>query len=268
MKTLKKSPWNNGLGILPSLAIGMMALLLTLVFVSFPNVQEGVMGFLFNRDGKFTEPLVFPRASLLTMTLDHLFLAGIAAALSLSLGLLLGIFLTRSIGQSFQKIILNLSALIQTLPPLAVIILIYPLVGFGITPTIYALVFYSVFPVISNTVTGITNINPSIREAALGMGYSGSKLFFEIEWPLALPVILTGIRYSIILSVGTATIGPLIGSGGLGRIIVSGMRRFNPAYVLTGAIVISLMAIILDMVFEILLKLTTQKMNLAKPDFK
>jgi osmoprotectant transport system permease protein len=256
MKTLKKSLWNKLRTAWPSIVLLNVALITGLVLVLNPGVQESLMTWLFNQDGDFSRPLLFPRSSLLDMTLDHLWLAGMASLLSVSLGFTLGIFLTRGIGRAFQKILLSFSALMQTLPPIAVIILIYPMVGFGATPTIYALFFYSLFPVVANTVVGIKSIHPSVREAALGIGYSGRSLFTQIEFPLALPVILTGIRYSIILSVGTATIGPLIGSGGLGRLIINGMSNFNPAYVTTGAMVISLMALVLDSLFEILLKVS------------
>ncbi len=144
------------------------------------------------------------------------------------------------------EIVGDLSSLGQTIPPVAVLALAVPVLGFGFEPTVVALVLYSILPVIRNTIAGIESVSPDLLEAARGIGMTRMQILREVSLPLALPVIMAGIRISIVVNIGTATIGAVVGAGGLGSIIISGLVRENPAFVLQGAVCAALFALLVD----------------------
>jgi osmoprotectant transport system permease protein len=151
---------------------------------------------------------------------------------------------------------MRLNAFIQTFPPSAVIILAYPVLGFGWKPALLALFLYSLFPILGNTVVGFQGVPPEVKESARGMGMTAFQQLWIAELPQAWPMILTGIRHSFILNLGTAAIAAVIGGGGLGTIIISGLALRNSALVLSGTIVISLLAFIGEQVFLLLSRYT------------
>lgn len=218
-----------------------------LVFIVSESFQITFLSFLFPKENQF----LHSRLSLLKMSLDHLKLAGIASILSILTGFILGVFVTRGAGKDFLPLAENLNALIQTLPPSAVIILAFPFLGFGWEPTLLALFLYSLFPVVSNTIVGLSTIPPGIVETARGLGMKNLQRFFWVEFPMAYRVILTGARHAFILNVGTAAIGAVIGAGGLGTIIISGLVLRNSALIFSGALVTSGMAILGDLTFSL-----------------
>jgi osmoprotectant transport system permease protein len=122
-----------------------------------------------------------------------------------------------------------------------------PLVGFGFKPTVIALFLYGLLPVVRNTIAGIESVDPDVPDAAAGMGMTSLQVLTRIELPLAWPVILTGIRISTIIGIGTATLGATIGAGGLGKPIIAGLIGQNPAYILEGAVLVALFAVIVDL---------------------
>lgn len=207
-----------------------------------PAALDPVLRTLFPDAGEW----LFPRASLFSLALDHLVISLVASAAAAVIGMSLGIAATRPAGRAFLPLIRDASSLAQTVPPAAVLALAIPFLGFGFKPVLLALVLYSVLPVLNNTLTGLETLPDPVLEAARGIGMSRFQVLMRVELPLALPVIGTGIRTSVVINVGTATIGALAGAGGLGSPIVAGLIRDNPAWVFQGAIVSALLALMLN----------------------
>lgn len=235
----------------------MLAILIALLmtFILSEQVQTMMLSFLFPSERQYTHS----RKTLLEMTGEHIALTLLATVLSSLVGILIGIGVTRKGGKDFQVLVLRLNAFIQTFPPSAVIILAYPVLGFGWKPALLALFLYSLFPVLGNTVVGFQSVAPDMKESAKGMGMTSLQQLWIAEFPQAWPMIITGIRHSYILNLGTAAIASVIGGGGLGTIIISGLALRNSALVLSGTIVISLLAFIGEQVFLLVSRYTRTK---------
>lgn len=190
--------------------------------------------------------LLHPRASLMTLVMQHVALVGVSSSITIAVGVPLGIFVTRSFGKPFLAITNDITALGQTFPPVAVLALAVPLTGFGFKPTVLALVLYGLLPVVRNTIAGLTAVPNAARDAARGLGMTGRQMLLRIELPLASRVILAGVRTSVAINVGTAMIGAVIGAGGLGSPIVAGLVQDNLAFVVEGALPAALLALLLD----------------------
>lgn len=225
----------------------LLIIILVLLFFS-PDLMEKFLSFLFP---SLTE-VIYPRATILQMVGEHLLLVGVSSIIAVTIGLLGGVLVTRKGGLDFLPMAQDLSSLMQTFPPVAVLALTVPLVGFGFTPALIALVLYSILPVLNNTTAGFNSISLDILDAAKGMGMSPVQVLLKIELPMAAPVIFGGIRTSVIINVGTATLGSIVGAGGLGAPIVSGLVRNNNAFVFQGAFATAVLALILDKVFSYL----------------
>jgi len=219
-------------------------IILTALFFS-PVLMEKSLSFLFPS----LADVLYPRATILQMAGEHLLLVSVSSVFAVFSGLLAGILVTRTWGRDFLPMIQDLSSLVQTFPPVAVLALTVPLVGFGFTPAVIALVLYSILPVLNNTIAGLNSISEDILDAARGMGMSGNQVLYKIELPIAAPVILGGIRTSVIINVGTATLGSIVGAGGLGAPIVSGLVRNNNAFVFQGAFATAVLALTIDRIF-------------------
>ncbi len=189
---------------------------------------------------------VHPRADLASLTLEHLLIVGISSGLTILVGVPLGIWVTRASGKEFRHLLAVSVDLGQTFPPVAVLALAMPVLGFGFKPTIVALFLYGMFPVVSNTIAGLDAVPPATLEAARGMGMSPLQTLFRVELPLAARVILAGIRTSVVINIGTATIGATIGTGGLGVPIIGGLATRNMAYVVEGALPAAMLAVLVD----------------------
>lgn len=189
---------------------------------------------------------IYGRANLLYLLGEHLILVILSSIIAVTSGLLLGIGVTRKAGADFLDLARNTVAITQTFPPVAIVALAVPVIGFGLKPAIVALVFYSVLPVFANTVSGIRAIDTGVIESARGMGMSAIQVLVKIELPLAANVIFGGIRTSVVINVGTATLGAIVGAGGLGVPIVAGLVRFNPSIVLQGALSAAALALFLN----------------------
>ncbi len=133
----------------------------------------------------------------------------------------------------------------QTFPPVAVLAVAVPLVGFGEKPTLIALFAYGLLPIFENTLVGLKTVPAAVLEAASGMGMSARQRLLGVELPLAMPLILEGIRLSLVINVGTATIGSTVAAKGLGEVIIAGLLSNNTAFILQGGLVTGLMAILL-----------------------
>ena len=189
------------------------------------------------------------------LILEHLFLVVVSTGIAVLIGVPLGILLTRKPGLS--KPILGFANIMQTVPSLALFGFLIPLNiylfnvkivgGIGARTAIVALVLYSLLPIIRNTFTGISNVDPAIREAGRGMGMTDRQLLFQVELPLALGVIIAGVRVATVICVGTATIAAAIDAGGLGRYIFRGLRANDNVLILAGAVPAALIALAADL---------------------
>ena len=158
----------------------------------------------------------------------------------------LGVFLSRPKYKRFGLITLNLLNILQAIPGIAVIALALPILGLGMKPAVVALLFQSLLPIVRNTIAGLMGVSPDVKEAACGMGMSQRRILFEVEIPLAMPIILSGIRTATVYVVSIGTLAALIGAGGLGNLIIGGLSLFRPEYLLVGAGLGAIMAISLD----------------------
>jgi len=184
---------------------------------------------------------------LLTLTREHIFLVFLSTGLAILIGVPLGILLTRV--KSLQTPILGFANIMQTVPSLALFGLLIPIPfigGIGARTAVIALALYALLPVIRNTVTGILGIDPKIREAATAMGMTDGQILRMVELPLAMPVMLTGIRVAVVISVGVATVAAAVGAGGLGTYIFRGLRQNDNNLLIAGALASALLALLCD----------------------
>lgn len=184
---------------------------------------------------------------ILQHTLEHLFLVGIAIGIAIVLGIPLGILITRK--TYLRQPILGIANIFQTIPSLALFGLLIPVPiigGIGAVPAIVALIVYSLLPIIRNTYTGITSVDPAIREAGRGMGMTDRELLLQVEIPLAMGVILAGVRVATVIAIGIATIAAAIGAGGLGVFIFRGISVVNDQLILAGAVPAAAIALLAD----------------------
>lgn len=188
------------------------------------------------------------QSQLLSALLEHIQISLIALFFAILIAIPLGIYLTRK--QKIAEGIIGITAVLQTIPSLALLGLLIPLFGIGKIPAIIALVIYALLPILRNTYTGIKEVDPSLIEAARAMGMNKRKRLLKVELPLAMPVIMAGIRTAMVLIVGTATLAALIGAGGLGDIILLGIDRNNTALIVLGAIPAAILAILFDLLLR------------------
>jgi len=196
-----------------------------------------------------TDALVYPRADPAWLVGEHLVLVGVSSLMAVVVGVGAGILVTRPRGLPFLPAAERLASVVQTFPPAAVLALSVPALGFGFAPTIAALFLYSVLPIVRNTLEGLRLVSADAVEAARGMGMTPAQVLLRVELPLAMPVILAGVRTSVIVNVGTATIGATIGAGGLGAPIISGLVNQNPAFLTEGTLIVGVLALTIDTAF-------------------
>jgi osmoprotectant transport system permease protein len=185
-------------------------------------------------------------------TLRHLELAGVSLLLAIALGIPLGIWASR--GGASGQIILGFAGVVQTIPSLALLALLVPLPFFGISArtAIAALFLYGLLPIVRNTATGLQDIAPAIRDSAVALGLETGARLRKIYLPIASRPILAGIKTSAVINVGTATLAALIGAGGLGEPILSGLNLNDHATILQGAIPAAVLALLVQWVFDLL----------------
>lgn len=217
-------------------------LLAFILLISNMALWESFLRWLFPGE----KQVLHPRGTLLELVAEHLWMVIVSSGLATIIGISIGVLVTRPMGRQYLPLVSSLSSLGQTFPPVAVLALAVPLLGFGFKPTVAALLLYGLLPILRNTIVGIENIPADVREAAYGMGMSSWQVLFRIELPLALKVIMSGIRISVVINIGTATVGATIGAGGLGSPIIAGLVAENPAFVLEGAIPAALLAFSAD----------------------
>jgi osmoprotectant transport system permease protein len=189
------------------------------------------------------------RAQIASLTLEHVWLVGIAMLIAIVAGIPLGILVSRR--KWLQKPVLGSVNVIQTIPSLALFGFLLPLPWLGARAerlAIAALALYALLPIVRNTYAGILGIDPAVREAAVGMGLNPRQLLFKVELPLAAPFIFSGVRIATVTAVGVATIAAAVGAGGLGEFIFRGVAMVNNQLILAGAVPAALLAIIADLV--------------------
>ncbi|MBS9402489.1 ABC transporter permease [Halomonas sp. TRM85114] len=202
--------------------------------------------------------VIYDRADFVTLLGRHLLVVSVASLLATLIGVSAAIAVTRHAGQDFLPLVAQIASMGQTFPPVAVLALAVPVLGFGTLPIIVALLLYGLLPIVRNTLAGLQGIEPSILEAARGMGMSGGQVLRQVELPLAAPVILAGIRTSVTVSIATAALGATVGASNLGDPIISGIVNGNTAYILQGALMIGLLALTVDSTFE---RLTVRRIS-------
>lgn len=214
------------------------ALVLLVTFITAPQH----FAFVFEPLTENGAPAIYNQGSLLSLTLSHLKTVFGAVIASTVVAVLLGIFVTRPSGMEFLPLSRSIVNIGQTFPPVAVLAVAVPLVGFGEAPTLIALFLYGLLPIFENTLSGLTQVSPLTLDAAKGMGMSPRQRLLGVELPLAFPVILAGIRLSAIINLGTATIGSTVAAKGLGEVIIAGLQSNNVAFILQGGLVVALVA--------------------------
>jgi osmoprotectant transport system permease protein len=191
---------------------------------------------------------ISPWATIARRTGEHLRLVAWALLLSIVLGVPLGILATRS--RLLARLALGAAGLVQTVPSLALLAFLIPLVGIGTGPALIALFVYSLLPIVRNTYVGLTTLPRALVEAAEAMGLSSRARLWKVALPLASPTILAGIQTSAVITVGTATIAALIGAGGLGEPILSGIQLRDPGLIAQGAVPAALLALLVSAAFD------------------
>ena len=202
------------------------------------------------------------RAEVATLFGEHLWLVGVSMLFAVLIGVPLGILLTRR--PRWRTLVLGGTSVIQTIPSLALLGLLLPVPWLGVRAdrlTIVALTLYALLPIVRNTYTGITGVEAPVRQAAIGMGLSSRDLLWHVELPLAMPVILAGVRVAMALTIGVATIAAAIGAGGLGEFIFRGLAMVDNTVILAGALPAALMALCADAGLALLQRLLQRPGN-------
>jgi osmoprotectant transport system permease protein len=230
--------------------LGLSLLSFAIILFVFTQTRgwEIVLKFLFPLE----QNVLYGTAPLINLAFTHLQLIAVSSLITTILGVALGIFITRAVGREFLPLVSSFTALAQTFPPVAVLALSYPILGFGFYPVLIALSLYGLLPVLSGTLAGIGSVDSAALEAARGMGMTGFQVLTQVELPLASRPILGGIRTSLVINIGTAAIGAAIGAGGLGLPIFAGLENQNFAFVLEGALSVAMLALWADWVMGLL----------------
>jgi osmoprotectant transport system permease protein len=194
-------------------------------------------------------------------TFTHIGLTFASLFIAILIGLPLGILISRK--RQFSGVVLGFAGVMQTIPSIALLGFLIPVLGIGARPAIFALFLYALLPIIRNTFTGITQVDATITEAARGMGMSYSQILLKVELPLAMPVIMAGIRTATVINVGVATLASLIAAGGLGEFIFGGISLNNTNMILAGAIPSALLAIVLDFLLSRVQHINFKRMRTA-----
>jgi osmoprotectant transport system permease protein len=185
---------------------------------------------------------------------EHLTIVGLAVLFGCLVAITTGILLTRVKEGTINSFVFGLVNVFQTVPTIALLAMLIPLMGIGMKPAIFALFLYSLLPLLRNTYSGIREVDGSIVEAARGMGFGTFQRLFKIELPLAFPYILSGIRLTTVYIISWTTLAALIGAGGLGDLIIAGMSNNDNFLIFTGTISAIILAVIVDVVLGIFSK--------------
>lgn len=239
IRTLYTSPALWACALLIALTLG-MPLLQPMFAQIFPELERPI----------------YTQDSFLQLLLAHVFIVALSSAMSIGLGVALGVVVTQRFGCDFKPLVEAVVAMGQTFPPVAVLAIVVPLVGFGVVPALIALSLYGLLPIVQSTIAGLDDVPISSIEAGIGSGMSPMQLFQQVQWPLARPIVLSGIRTSVIINIGTAAVASTVGAKTLGSPIIIGLNGNNMAYVVQGAVLVAVLAVVVDLSFDALQKRT------------
>lgn len=200
---------------------------------------------------------VFGRDDFLNQLLVHIELS--VAALLIGVAVALPIALATFRSSLWATVAINTGNIGRAVPSLAILALVFPLLGFGFAPSLVALTLLAIPPILINASTGLRQVNPQVIDAARGMGLSGGQILSSIQLPIAAPVIFAGIRTSAVQVVASATLATFVGGGGLGDLIVLGLQRNDPAVLIAGSLAVAALAIITEIGFDFLERTFTPK---------
>jgi osmoprotectant transport system permease protein len=213
-------------------------------------------------------PPIYGFASFPALFLSHAEIVAAAAGAAIAAALASGVFVTRPAGREFRPILGAVATIGQTCPPVAVLAVTVPMLGYGDGPTFVALALAGYLPVAANVIAGIETVPLSVREAALGMGLSPLQVLMRVELPLAAPVILAGVRTAVAIMIGTAAIGSTVGAVTLGTPIIDGLVGDKLPYVIEGASVVALFAILVDQAFDRVERGLSARTSRSPPDVR
>ncbi len=217
------------------------------------------------KDYNYLTVFVDRAPTLITALGEHVFMTIVAVLLGCLVSIPLGIYLTRTKIQWIRSTTFTIANIFQTVPSLAMLGILLPLLGVGLVPAITALFLYSLLPVLRNTYAGFESIDEGVVQSAIGMGYSPVQRLFRIELPLAIPYIMSGVRLTTVYIINWATLATLIGAGGLGQPIISGLGVYDKPLILAAAILSMVLALIADFSLGLLEKVFFKR-NHAKQE--
>ena len=185
-------------------------------------------------------------SQLLSKAVEHFYISMFALLLAIVVAVPLGILLSKT--QRTANVVLTVAGVLQTIPTLAVLAIMIPIFGVGKTPAIVALFIYVLLPILNNTIVGVQNIDNNVKEAGRSMGMTNFQLMKDVELPLALPMILSGIRLSSVYVISWAALASYVGAGGLGDLIFNGLALYEPMMIIVGTILVTVLALIVDLI--------------------
>lgn len=226
------------------IAAGVLSLILGLIVIYSKGFETLLYRFF---QAKSTEG---SRTLLRVYFIEHIWMVVLSSLIAVTLGLSLGIFVTTNYGTDFKELLLKTVSLGQAFPSPALLALAVPILGYGIKGALIALVVYALMPIIYNVVIGIEEVPKDIIDAAKGMGMTQVEIYIKVKIPLAMNVILGGIRTALVINISATTLAAAVGAGGLGVLVVNGVRTFDMVLILEGAIPVTLMAIIAELLLK------------------
>lgn len=225
-----------------------VAALLALILVIIVIYSKGFEALLYRYfKAKSTEG---SRTLLLVYFMEHIWMVLLSSLLAVTLGTILGLFVTTNYGREFKELLLKTVNLGQAFPSPAVLALTVPILGYGMKGALIALVIYALMPIIYNVVIGIEEVPKDMIDAAKGMGMTEFEIYIKVKIPLALNVILGGVRTALVINISAATLAAAVGAGGLGVLIVNGVKTFDMVLILEGAIPVTILAIIVELLLK------------------
>ena len=194
---------------------------------------------------------------LVSKTIEHFYISIISLLIAIVVAVPLGILLSKT--KRTANVVLTIAGVLQTVPTLAILALMIPIFGVGKTPAIVALFIYVLLPILNNTVLGVKNIDKNVIQAGQSMGMTKFQLMKDVEMPLALPLIISGIRLSSVYVISWATLASYVGAGGLGDLVFNGLNLYQPPMIISAAIVVTLLALVIDFILSLVEKWVVPK---------
>ncbi|MDS3930722.1 ABC transporter permease [Staphylococcus epidermidis] len=196
-------------------------------------------------------------SQLLSKAVEHFYISMFALLLAIVVAVPLGILLSKT--QRTANVVLTVAGVLQTIPTLAVLAIMIPIFGVGKTSAIVALFIYVLLPILNNTVLGVKNIDKNVIQAGQSMGMTKFQLMKDVQMPLALPLIISGIRLSSVYVISWATLASYVGAGGLGDLVFNGLNLYQPPMIISAAIVVTLLALVIDFILSLVEKWVVPK---------